>query len=150
RRERELACDAAVLDRVESDEARRYGHLILKSAEQLRLRTPLSGAVEMFGPHLSLARRIHMIANHRKPTRTRRTLGSLLVILLIAVGLTDARIAGRGPKEEERESNPSRPAPDKTLLLAGVCQDEEGTSLKDARVTVYRQDFTQMKAERLR
>ncbi|HEY7423751.1 MAG TPA: M56 family metallopeptidase [Gemmataceae bacterium] len=150
RRERELACDAAVLDRVDSDEARRYGHLILKSAEQLRIPAPLPGAVEMFGPNLSLARRIHMIANHRKPTRTRRALGSLLVILLIAVGLTDARIAGRGPEKEERESNSSRPALGKTIILAGVCQDEEGTSLKDVRVTVYRQDFTQMKSERLR
>jgi beta-lactamase regulating signal transducer with metallopeptidase domain/5-hydroxyisourate hydrolase-like protein (transthyretin family) len=150
RRERELACDAAVLDRVDSDEARRYGHLILKSAEQLRLRTPLSGAVEMFGPNLSLARRIHMIANHRKPTRTRRALGNLLVLLLIAVGLTDARIAGRSPEKEERESNPSRPAPDKTLVLAGVCQDENGTALKGVRVTVYREDFRQLKAERVR
>jgi beta-lactamase regulating signal transducer with metallopeptidase domain/protocatechuate 3,4-dioxygenase beta subunit len=150
RRERELACDAAVLDRVDTDEACRYGYLILKSAEQLRMPAPLPGAVEMFGPDLSLTRRIHMIANHRKPTRTRRALGSLLVILLIAVGLTDARIAGRGPEEEEKGSNPSRPAPDKTFSLAGVCQDEKGTALKDVRVTVYREDFTQMKAERLR
>lgn len=149
RRERELACDAAVLDRVATEEAGRYGHLILKSAEQLRTLAPLSGAVEMFGPNLSLVRRIQMIANHRKPTRTRRALGSLLVLLLIAVGLTDAPIAARIPEEDER-SNPSQPAPEKSILMAGICQDEKGTALKDVRVTVYRENFVQLKTERLR
>jgi beta-lactamase regulating signal transducer with metallopeptidase domain/5-hydroxyisourate hydrolase-like protein (transthyretin family) len=150
RRERELACDAAVLDRVDADEACRYGHLILKSAEQLRLPAPLSGAVEMFGPDLSLTRRIQMIANHRKPTRTRRALGSLLVLLFIAVGLTDAKSAGRGLEKEDKGSNPSQPAADKTIIFAGICQDEKGSALKDVRVTVYRQDYGQPKAERLR
>jgi beta-lactamase regulating signal transducer with metallopeptidase domain/5-hydroxyisourate hydrolase-like protein (transthyretin family) len=149
RRERELACDAAVLDRLDTEEARYYGRLILKSAEQQRLAAPLSGAVEMFGPNLSLARRIHMIASHRKPTWSRWTLGSLLVFLFLMVGLTDARIAGRGPEEKSSASNPSRSAPDKTIV-AGVCQDENGADLKDIRVTVYREDFNQLKTERLR
>ncbi|HEY7326946.1 MAG TPA: M56 family metallopeptidase [Gemmataceae bacterium] len=149
RRERELACDAAVLDRVDIDEARRYGHLILKSAEQLRLAGSLSGAVEMFDPNLSLARRIQMIASHSKPTQTRRALGSLLVLLLIAVGLTDARITGRG-LEEEKGSNSSQPAPENSITLAGICQDENGSALRDVRVTVYREDFMQLKTEQLR
>lgn len=150
RREREPACDAAVLDRVDSDEARRYGHLLLKSAELLRMPAPMPGAIEVFAPRFSLTRRIHMIANYRKPTRTRRVLGSLLVLLLIAGGLTDARSGGPGPENEDKGSNPSQPAAKDPLLLAGVCQDENGVALKDVQVAVYREDFRQLKAERLR
>jgi beta-lactamase regulating signal transducer with metallopeptidase domain/5-hydroxyisourate hydrolase-like protein (transthyretin family) len=150
RRERELACDAAVLDRVDAEGAGHYGRLILKSAEQLRTLTALSGAVEMFGPDLSLSRRIHMIANHHKPTRARRALGSLLVLLLIAFGLTDAPSATRVPEEEDKGSNQAQPAAEKTILLAGICQDEQGAALKDVRVTVYRENFLQLKTERLR
>ncbi len=150
RRERELACDAAVLDRVDAEGAGHYGHLILKSAEQLRTPTALSGAVEMFGPDLSLIRRIHMIANHHKPTRARRALGSLLVLLLTAFGLTDAPSAARIPEQEDKGSNQSQPAAKKTIHLAGICQDEHGAALKDVRVTVYRENFRQLKTERLR
>lgn len=150
RRERELACDAAVLDHVGSDAAHSYGHLLLKIVEQLNVPAHLPGTVEMFAPRLSLTRRIDMIASHRKPTRTARALGILLVLLLIAVGLTDARIAGRGPGKEERESDPSRPKAEGTIVLAGVCQDENGAALEDVQVTVYREDFMQMKAERVR
>jgi beta-lactamase regulating signal transducer with metallopeptidase domain/protocatechuate 3,4-dioxygenase beta subunit len=149
RRERELACDAAVLDRLDTDEAHRYGCLLLKSVEQHRLAASLSGAVEMFGPNLSLARRIHMITSHRKPTWSRRGLGILIVFLFLIVGLTDARIAGRGPVEASNESNSARPALEKTILLAGACQDEKGEALKDVRVTVYREDFEQLKTKRL-
>jgi len=149
-RERELACDAAVLDRVDAEEASHYGRLILKSAEQLRTLTALSGAVEMFGPDLSLIRRIHMIANHHKPTRARQALGSLLVLLLIAFGLTDAPSVARIPDEEKKGSNPSQPAAEKPIVLAGICQDEQGEALKDVRVTVYRENFVQLKTERLR
>jgi beta-lactamase regulating signal transducer with metallopeptidase domain/protocatechuate 3,4-dioxygenase beta subunit len=150
RQERELACDAAVLDRVGSDAAHRYGHLLLKIVEQLHVPAPVPGAVEMFAPRLSLTKRIHMIASHRKPRRTARALGTLLVILLIAVGLTDARIAGRGPGKEDRESDPPRPAAEGAIVLAGVCQDENGAALQDVRVAVYREDFLQLKTERLR
>ncbi len=150
RRERELACDAAVLDRVDAEGAGHYGRLILKSAQQLRTLTTLSGAVEMFGPDLSLIRRIHMIANHNRPTRARRALGSLLVLLLIAFGLTDAPSVARFPEEAKKGSNQPQPAAEKTILLAGICQDEQGAALKDVRVTVYRENFRQLKTERLR
>jgi 5-hydroxyisourate hydrolase-like protein (transthyretin family) len=146
RRERELACDAAVLDRVDTEEGRRYGHLILKSAEHLRAPLPLAGAVEMFGPDLTLARRIHMIASHRKPTKARQALGSLLVVLLVAVGLTDAR----PPEEGGKAGSSSAPSPGKAITVAGVCQDETGEPLKDVKVAVYRQEFGRAKAEQMR
>ena len=91
-----------------------------------------------------------MIANHQKPTRARRALGSLLVLLLIAFGLTDAPSAARIPEEEDKSSNQSPPAAETTILLAGICQDEQGAALKDVRVTVYRENFRQLKTERLR
>src|SRR6185369_17009414 len=44
RRERELACDAAVLDRAPTWEVADYGHVLLKTAESLAMMAPLPGA----------------------------------------------------------------------------------------------------------
>jgi beta-lactamase regulating signal transducer with metallopeptidase domain/5-hydroxyisourate hydrolase-like protein (transthyretin family) len=143
RRDRELACDEAVLAHLGGREPGRYGHALLRIAQQLA--APTSPAtVGIFGRHHHLTRRIQMIARYRKPTAARRALGVLLVVIVAALGLTDGTAtppaggdaggakAGRGP-----------------ATLAGVAQDETGKPLAGVRVRLYREDYQELSAERL-
>src|SRR6476646_10720337 len=63
RRERELACDAAVLERATTAAAADYGHTLLKAAQSLTRPAPQYGLVGMFssGTLSLLERRIRLI-----------------------------------------------------------------------------------------
>jgi beta-lactamase regulating signal transducer with metallopeptidase domain/5-hydroxyisourate hydrolase-like protein (transthyretin family) len=150
RRERELACDAAVLRHLGGRESGRYGHTLLKVAQQLSAPAPLPGAVGVLGKDRSLVRRIHMIATYRKPTAAGKALGALLLLALAALGLTDA-VAQAPDKTSTDQTHAAVKEPEaKTLAITGVCQDEEGKPLAGVQVVLYRQDFRKPRLERLR
>jgi beta-lactamase regulating signal transducer with metallopeptidase domain len=92
RRSRELSCDVALLDRVGTQHARHYGHLILSTIEALSGDGFRPAAVGIFGRGLgfSLRHRIRAIAGYRQPSRALISLAGVLVLSLIVVGLTDA------------------------------------------------------------
>ncbi|HEY3963123.1 MAG TPA: M56 family metallopeptidase [Planctomycetaceae bacterium] len=95
RRERELACDAALLDLLGTSVSKDYGSVLLKSVETLQSAPAAAGTVAMIERPFftdSLAGRIQMIANYRRTTRAGRAAGGMLVILLALLGLTDAAV----------------------------------------------------------
>ncbi len=158
RRERELVCDAAVVDHLGAAGAGSYGRVLLKVVEQLRPVAPGPGAVGVFGQDASLTRRIRMIADYRKPTVFGTILGGILVLLMAVLGLTDAaeapgaaetnsdgQAAAAAPRAED-----GTPVPAATLTIAGRCADEDGRPLKGIKVELYRVDYTQRKLERTR
>jgi beta-lactamase regulating signal transducer with metallopeptidase domain/5-hydroxyisourate hydrolase-like protein (transthyretin family) len=150
RRERELACDAAVLRHLGEQESVRYGHALLKVAEQLSASAPLPGAVGVYCKDRSLVRRIHMIAHYRKPTAAAKALGALLLLLMAAFGLTDA-LAEPPPKGGTDQAPPPATGGNaKTSTIGGVCNDEEGKPLAGVKVALYRQDYRDRAVERLR
>jgi beta-lactamase regulating signal transducer with metallopeptidase domain/protocatechuate 3,4-dioxygenase beta subunit len=150
RRERELACDAAVLDFAGPAEAGLYGRAFLKIVEFIQTPKLVPGAVGMSGRDLALARRIYMIASYRKPSTAAVLLGGALLFLLAASGWTDA-----GPMEPLAEQASAgaeagdEAAPGKTITITGVCRDEAGKPLPGVRVVVYREDFYHLKTDRL-
>jgi beta-lactamase regulating signal transducer with metallopeptidase domain/5-hydroxyisourate hydrolase-like protein (transthyretin family) len=150
RRERELACDAAVLRHLGGRESCRYGHTLLRVAQQLSAPAPLPGAVGVLGKDRSLVRRIRMIATYRKPTAGGKMLGALLLLALAALGLTDA--VAQTPNKTGTDQAPATvKAPEgKTLVIAGICQDEEGKTLSGVQVALYRRDNRNATMERLR
>ena len=95
RRERELACDAALLDLLGTSVCKDYGSVLLKAVETLQSTPGTAGAVAMIERRFfsdSLAGRIQMIANYRRTTHAGRAAGGMLIILLALLGLTDAAV----------------------------------------------------------
>jgi beta-lactamase regulating signal transducer with metallopeptidase domain/5-hydroxyisourate hydrolase-like protein (transthyretin family) len=150
RRERELACDGAVLRHLGGRESGRYGHTLLKVAQQLSAPVPLPGAVGVLGKDRSLVRRIRMIARYRKPTAVGKALGALLLLAFAALGLTDA--AAQAPNKTSTDQAPAavKEPEGKSLTIAAVCQDEEGKPLSSVQVVLYRHDQQKLAMERLR
>src|SRR5205807_846809 len=139
RRERELACDAAVLRHLGRDESAHYGRALLKVAEQASALTPLPGGAGVFARDRSLVRRIHMIANYRKPTAAGKALGALLLLMLAAFGLTDA-VAQPDTKTGTTKGTPAVKRPDaRTVAIAGICLDDDNKALPGVQVVLYRQ-----------
>jgi beta-lactamase regulating signal transducer with metallopeptidase domain/protocatechuate 3,4-dioxygenase beta subunit len=158
RRERELVCDAAVLRRLGTAATHPYGRVLLKVVEQLVPVTPGAGAVGVFGRDTSLDRRIHMIANYRKPTVAGAILGSVLLLLLAILGMTDAQAPGKAATNADNPPAPTAPTsaphadagvatPGKTLTVTGICLDEDGHALKGIKVVLYRVDYAVRKPE---
>ncbi len=154
RRERELVCDAAVLRHLGTAAAGPYGRVLLKVAEQLLPGTAGAGAVGVFGQDGSLNRRIRMIVNYRKPTAAGVVLGSVLLLLIAVLGLTDAQAPDTAATNAEASPEPRAAAeattPDKTLTLAGICQDEDGHALNGIKVVLYRVEYAGQKKKPIR
>lgn len=151
RRERELACDAAVLARLAPQETASYGHVLLKVAEQVLAARSLERVVGVSGQDASLKQRILMIAQYRKPTRRSLALGSGLFLLLAVVGLTE----GSAKLSQEPKDPPNPPVADKPsaevgiLRFAGICQDDKEQPLNGAKVVLYRMIWKAPAPERL-
>ncbi|MFO1477525.1 MAG: M56 family metallopeptidase [Verrucomicrobiota bacterium] len=105
RADRELACDALVLETGGEGQNRDYGRTILHLLESLPGRAPTAGTVGILEDKQQLRRRIQEIARFKPATR-----GSLLAIFLlaaIAVGcLTDARSRSTSPAAKPHAALP--------------------------------------------
>lgn len=153
RHQRELACDAVLLDRATPSEAADYGCVMLKTIESLSIPLPLSGLVGMFvrGTPSFLHTRIRTIAAYRSPTFGSRVAGGVVFTVLALVGLTGAQTrapsdktsgnpaaAGAGnfaPADKERKEDESAT---ETQTVAGICVDETQQALKGIALSLYR------------
>lgn len=114
--ERELACDALVLQQLEGTDVREYGQTLLHFLERLaatstRLPTTAPGFVLFWGRKREARRRLGELARLARPERSwRRWFAGGLIALLAISGLTDAA--------------PPRPAP----LPSGPLELPAGTT----------------------
>ncbi|HTU26563.1 MAG TPA: M56 family metallopeptidase, partial [Pirellulales bacterium] len=113
RRERELACDAAVLGLCDGN-AGAYGQAILSAIEALGTGpgSPLP-AVGMFGRRRRslIERRIRQIAAYRRAGWPGTLLGGCVLAAFLLVGLTDAQTAAPRPAVAEITSAAQEPDP---------------------------------------
>ena len=89
-RDRELACDAAVLHILGSQKQKEYGKVVLVFAGLFSAHERLPGLVGVFRKQ-GMIRRIEMIANYKNPKRRHALLGAMLITLVAAFGLTKAQ-----------------------------------------------------------
>jgi beta-lactamase regulating signal transducer with metallopeptidase domain len=136
RRERELACDAAVLDLAVPSAAADYGHTILKTVESLAQPAPLPGLVGMFGggSFSLLARRIRLIVAYRRTTWLSVVSGGLLLVALALVGLTDAQQKQQPPNPAQPPASPAQP--DGTAAKAQAAKDTEDKEPEESTYSV--------------
>ena len=157
--DRELACDEAVLARLDRPQQAGYGHAILRVMESLSSFRPLPGTVGVVMGQGFLTRRIAMIARYRPASRRWTFLAAGLLLLLVTVGLTNAIGQADSSATNQGATNArfreTSPAPtlteanaktklgqdaaeaEKTTTIAGACVDEHGGPVDGADVTVY-------------
>ncbi|MDD4890997.1 MAG: M56 family metallopeptidase, partial [Phycisphaerae bacterium] len=126
RADRELACDALVLDRVGQGRNAEYGLTIVKLLERVTCRGFLPGAVGISENKRQIKRRIRMIASFKLGTWKTRLVGAVAMIAMCVVGLTDSR-AQVAPVE------PAKPA---AADVAPVKEAPAGVSALDALAQV--------------
>ena len=121
-RERELACDAAVLDRLGDSHRKEYGDAVLTFAKlfSVQERLPgLAGALQHYSQNNSIIRRINMIKNYRRSRYFHALLGGLLVLAVAGFGLTKAQ----QNQSALPQSPPHEQVSEDTLLLRGKVFD---------------------------
>ncbi len=118
RADRELACDALALSYARDDEARPYGHTIIKLLEGFARPAAAPSLLGILEDRNQMKQRIGMISQFRRTNRW-PLLAMALVTVLVAVCLTDAKNAGS------------------TLVLGSVPSSREGLadSLQKARTS---------------
>jgi bla regulator protein blaR1 len=92
--DRELACDALALSRVEKQERTAYGQTVLRLLDQFRTPALVPGLVGMSSTHDQVKRRILMIATFRNRSRYSLLFGAATLAVAL-VTLTDARAGER-------------------------------------------------------
>lgn len=100
--DRELACDEAVLARLDREHRASYGHAILRVMESLSTLRPVPGAVGVLMRRGFLTNRITFITRYRPLSRRWTALAIGLLLLLIPIGLTNA-VGKSGPVSEEEQ-----------------------------------------------
>ncbi len=91
RADRELACDALVLARTQSGQAKDYGRTIVSLLERFSRSQRLPAMAGILETKTQLKRRIKMIARFKKNSYQWSPLAVILIILLACVSLLDAR-----------------------------------------------------------
>ncbi|MEZ5942794.1 MAG: M56 family metallopeptidase [Planctomycetaceae bacterium] len=97
--ERELACDEWVVSRIGRDQKRSYLETLVEIATRSPQVRTFVFTASIVSPSSLLERRIVAMKRYRPPTWTGLIAGSLLLLLLGAIGLTDAVLA-ENPAEE--------------------------------------------------
>ncbi len=91
RADRELACDALVLARTQSSQAKDYGRTIVSLLERFSRSQPLPAMAGILETKTQLKRRIKMIARFKKDSYRWSPLAVILIIILACVSLPDAK-----------------------------------------------------------
>lgn len=116
RADRELACDALVLEHAGSRAPQAYGGTLIKLMEMLAPRVGLSGAAGILAGKQSLKRRILMVANFRPSSLGAQLAAVTLIIVLAAISLTrpvhSDEVQLRSKRKAAADAN--LPAPAKT------------------------------------
>lgn len=90
RADRELACDALVLARTQSDDPKSYGHIIVSLLERFSRPQRLPSMAGILETKTQLKRRITMIAKFKKNSYQWSPLSVILIIILGCVSLPSA------------------------------------------------------------
>lgn len=134
--ERELACDAALLDLTNDDQRQTYGTTILRAVELLQPVTSVSGAISMLTDRATahgLDDRIRSIARHRRSSRRSLVVGAGAVLGMLMIGMTD-QTASSNDREATATSTK------KSINIEGQCRDENKRPLPKVHVKLYRDD----------
>ncbi|MCL2348309.1 MAG: M56 family metallopeptidase, partial [Planctomycetaceae bacterium] len=144
--EREHACDAAVLHKLERKKHREYGQMVLTFADWYAAnhaaKRHASALVGVF-PNHDLKRRITMIIKHKPPRWWQTLLGATLLATLTLAGLTTAKPATANPTSGNmsNENTTNRAATEKTenqeknlLTLHGSVVDENNNPVTGIRI----------------
>ena len=133
--DRELACDEAVLTRLDRATQVGYGHAILRVLESISSFRPVPGTVGVVMDRGFLARRIGVIAGYRSLSRRWTFLAAVMLLLLALAGLTNAV----GPKAPPAGADTSGGVAkvEKTITITGTCTDEHRQPLDGVAVVVY-------------
>ncbi|MGA2659663.1 MAG: M56 family metallopeptidase [Verrucomicrobiota bacterium] len=115
RADRELVCDAMVLQKLEPVERIGYGRVLLKLLESLSVeRPPFSSAIPVVSSRSEIQTRMIMIKNHRESSGAARFATAALVTVLGCVTLTRAREDQPAPAKDPELSGqsfvPAKPA----------------------------------------
>lgn len=102
RADRELACDQLALTSILNEEPNEYGKTIVKLLENFSAPTYNPGLAGILEDRSQLKRRITMIAKHKKGSYRFSTLAAIVMILLSAIALTNAKDAT--PLEEKKKN----------------------------------------------
>ncbi len=116
--DRELACDAAVLERLGRRRRAAYGNTVLTLAAGLTASPPRTALVGVFGTPRHLRERIVMIARFTPIGRGWRWLAAGLLLALAVTGLTDA-------------ANPT-PTAEPLVAMIAIADQAEGKSRQAA------------------
>jgi len=123
-RERELACDAAVLDRIDTAHHREYGHTVVSFAELFSVQERLPGLVGVFQTN-SISRRIDMIQSYKKSRYFHTLPGCLLVLALAGFGLTKAMVSQNAEKEPETQQETTKEPGTQRSEVSGLERNED-------------------------
>jgi len=115
--DREVACDALALSRMQPTESRSYGQTVLKILENLTRPAALPWLVGLLEEKQQMKRRIEMIA--RNPSRKNPALAAALFATLGMLTLTDAQTA------DPANSSPEPPAPSQLRIESGTAATPE-------------------------
>ncbi len=133
RSDRELACDALVMDRTQSDEPKSYGRIIVNLVERFSRPQRLPGMAGILETKAHLKRRITMIARFKKNSYQWSPLAVVLIIILACVSLPDAK------RTKASETSAAKPGRNITLrqVWSGPGVDCYGAPSPDGRYLSY-------------
>jgi hypothetical protein len=126
--DRELACDEAVLVRLDSDHRTNYGHAILRVMESLSPFQTVPGAVGVLVHRDFLINRIAFILRYRPSSRKWTMLAVGLLLLLIPVGLTNA--VGKSNQPTPKSPTPPTIAPSSKIMETTNIKKEDKSEPK--------------------
>ncbi|NIP26732.1 MAG: hypothetical protein GWN67_15625 [Phycisphaerae bacterium] len=99
RSDRELACDALVLSKMNIDEPRKYGRAIISLIELFYQNRHLPAMVGIVESKSELKRRVAMIAKFKKISKKWSLLAVLVIAVIAAIALTNAISSSEGDTE---------------------------------------------------
>lgn len=139
RRCREGACDELVLQRL-GESRREYGQALLQMADHLRAPVLVPGLCGLFGSRQPIRERIQRVNNFRQMSPFANGLAIAAMLLIIAIGLTDATPQSLAQENSVSETGNTsvnaKAAKDRTL--AGKCvRDSDQSAVADARIVLY-------------
>ena len=132
RSDRELACDALVLARTQSDEPKSYGRIIVNLVERFSRPRRLPGLAGILETKAQLKRRVTMIARFKKNSYQWSPLAVILIIILACVSLPDAKRT----KASETSAKESAP-PTMRQVWSDPDVDSCGEPSPDGRYLTY-------------
>jgi beta-lactamase regulating signal transducer with metallopeptidase domain len=125
RTDRELACDALVLARTKSGQAKDYGRTIVYLLERFSRSQRLPAIAGILETKSQLKRRIKMIARFKKNSYQWSPLAVILIILLACVSLPDAR------RTKASETSAAKPTPGANIIWATSTRDIDEDGVQD-------------------